>query len=96
MASRFATYEPRALRVALGIILLAFVLYLVCLSTPYWMILTIPGGVYRNDTEGVTRLIVRHHTGLWRICRVELLNATSPAREGVCLPIDCISCASSR
>ena len=75
-------YEPRALRVALGIMLIAFVLYIVCISTPYWLVLSIPSGIYRNDTEGVARLIVGHHTGLWRICRTELLNKTRPAREG--------------
>ena len=74
--------EKRALLAAMVVTALGFLLYVVSISTPYWMILTIPGGMQRTSYDGVTRLIIRHHTGLWRICRVELHNDTKPVIEG--------------
>lgn len=50
-------------------------LMLISISTDYWVIVNIPNGVFRNATGGY---VFKHNSGLWRICRSELYNDTSP------------------
>lgn len=51
-------------------------LMLVSISTDYWVEIIIPQGQYRNSSGGY---VLKHHSGLWRICRTELDNRTLPA-----------------
>ena len=78
MAWTLSTIESRALKAGLACIALAVLMYLISISTPYWIRIDIPTGSYRNATQGY---VMRHHSGLWRICRTELHNATKPAFE---------------
>ena len=71
MASTIAQHERTILRVALGVLVLAFLLYIVTISTPFWVWVTVPEGYNRTFDDGSRKLIVQHHAGLWRICRVE-------------------------
>ena len=41
--------------------------------TDYWMIITIPNAVYRNRSQAY---VTGYHSGLWRICRNEVVNRT--------------------
>ena len=76
MVSSIATHEKQILRGALGVLALAFLLYVISISTPFWVKVTIPGGYERTFEDGSRRTIVEHHAGLWRICRVEQRNDT--------------------
>ncbi len=67
--------ERKILYGVTGMTILGVIIMLVIVSTDYWVILTIPSGVYRNATEGYE---TGYHSGLWKICRQELFNNTKP------------------
>ena len=58
-----------------GITILGILIMLVAMVTDYWVIIDIPGGLYLNSTQSY---LIKHHSGLWRICRSEINNATTP------------------
>lgn len=58
-----------------GITILGILIMLVAMVTDYWVIIDIPGGLYLNSTQSY---LIKHHSGLWRICRSEIHNATTP------------------
>ncbi|XP_076458419.1 voltage-dependent calcium channel gamma-1 subunit-like isoform X2 [Babylonia areolata] len=65
------TLEMKAMLAATVGTILGLVLQVVAVSTPHWVELTLPGqGLYRNSTG---RRLVAAYTGLWRLCRVEVV-----------------------
>ncbi|XP_070188142.1 voltage-dependent calcium channel gamma-1 subunit-like [Littorina saxatilis] len=71
-----ATPELKALLAATAGTLLGLVLQMVAVSTNSWLLLELPNkGLYRNATG---RHLVEAYSGLWKICRVEVLRT---ARE---------------
>lgn len=73
MASTLET-ERKILFFVTGLTVLGILFIMISLATDYWVILEIPNGVYRNSTNAY---VTSHHSGLWRICRSELNNATT-------------------
>lgn len=70
-----ADVERRLLYSTIGLAFLGATIMLICMGTSYWVILDIPHGTYRNTTKTYLK---GHHSGLWRICRIELDNKTQP------------------
>ena len=67
--------RQRIMYVTTAFTVLGILILLVAISTDYWVILKIPGGIYRNSTQG---FVFQHHSGLWRICRTEIDNRSVP------------------
>ena len=65
--------EQKVLYGLTGLTVVGILLLMVSLATDYWVILEIPSGSYRNSTQSY---VIRHHSGLWRICRNEIDNRT--------------------
>ena len=59
---------------ATGIV--ASIVFLVAMATTDWVRLTFPSGVYRRSSDA---FVTRHVAGLFRLCRVEVGNTSSPA-----------------
>ncbi len=76
MAVGYDQKERIALMVTTGFTILGILIGFVAGFTDYWMILTIPGGSYRNASQ---TWLTGHHSGLWRICLNDVRNDTSPA-----------------
>ena len=72
--STFET-EQKILYGLTGCTVFGILLLMISLATDYWVIMEIPGGVWRNSTKSY---VTQHHSGLWRICRTELHNSTQP------------------
>ncbi|XP_071107918.1 voltage-dependent calcium channel gamma-1 subunit-like isoform X1 [Haliotis cracherodii] len=64
-----ASFERRALIVATVCTVVGFLFQIVAICTNNWLVVSIPGGVYRNASR---RYLVQAFSGLWRICRVEV------------------------
>ncbi|XP_067672659.1 voltage-dependent calcium channel gamma-1 subunit-like isoform X2 [Haliotis asinina] len=64
-----ASFERRALIVATVCTVVGFLFQIVAICTNNWLVISIPGGVYRNASR---RYLVQAFSGLWRICRVEV------------------------
>ncbi|XP_046584751.1 uncharacterized protein LOC124291724 isoform X2 [Haliotis rubra] len=64
-----ASFERRALIVATVGTVVGFLFQIVAICTNNWLVISIPGGVYRNASR---RYLVQAFSGLWRICRVEV------------------------
>ena len=75
MAMDKADKERRMLYFVTACTVLSILLMFIAMGTDYWVIIDIPGGVYRNETKSY---LVNHHSGLWRICRTEVDNSSRP------------------
>ena len=51
---------------------------LISIATDYWVEIIIPDGQWRNRSQA---FVVKHHSGLWRICRTEEDRSTEPHIE---------------
>jgi len=78
-----AKYKTRH-RVMYGLLAfgaLATIIFLVAMATTDWIRLDFPSGVYRNSSNAYVQ---RHVSGLFRLCRVEINNASSPVMRRKC------------
>ena len=92
MAKNLIEMERKVLLGFTGLTVFGILLIFVSFSTDYWMIVTIPSGLYRNASRAY---VVGHHSGLWRICREELDNWSLPVVHSKCYLIHGI-CFSER
>ena len=90
MAKNLIEMERKVLLGFTGLTVFGILLMFVSFSTDYWMIVTIPSGLYRNASDAY---VVGHHSGLWRICREELDNRSLPVVHSKCylIPGICFS-----
>ena len=75
MALGYFEKERIAMYVVTVFTVLGILIGFVAGFTDYWMILTIPDSTYRNATRA---WVTGYHSGLWRICRFEVINSTVP------------------
>ena len=80
--------QKRALYVVTGGTLLGALLMFISVCTDYWVKLEIPNGRWRNGTQA---FVVKHHSGLWRICRHEVDNVTHPVKHSKSKFLNCFN-----
>ena len=73
MAMNYFQKERLAMFIASGFTVFGIILAFVSGFTDYWMKVTIPNAVYRNRSQAY---VTGYHSGLWRICRNEVVNRT--------------------
>ena len=73
MALNYFEKERIIICVVSGCTVLGIILSFVSGFTDYWMIITIPNAVFRNRSQAY---VTGYHSGLWRICRSEVVNRT--------------------
>ncbi|CAH1793401.1 unnamed protein product [Owenia fusiformis] len=68
-------FDRRLLTVMTGLTSFAILIMIIAVGTDYWIVLTIPGGAWRNSTQ---MFVTGTISGLWRICRKEVDNFKNP------------------